>query len=129
MPGVVGRVGTVLGQHNVNIANFSLGRGRQGQEASAVAVVQVDGEISDKVLDSLALHRDHSSRQSDSLRGAATEGSVGVGCELLIAKSKPRWKHFRRGKLDLLVNALSAQAAVCPARAATARRTSARRSA
>ena len=27
VPGVVGRVGTVLGQHNTNIANFSLGRG------------------------------------------------------------------------------------------------------
>jgi D-3-phosphoglycerate dehydrogenase len=53
VPGVVGRVGTVLGQNNVNIANFSLGRSRQGQEASAVAVVQVDGEISDKVLDAL----------------------------------------------------------------------------
>ena len=53
VPGVVGRVGTVLGQHNVNIANFSLGRGREGQESSAVAVVQVDGEISDKVLEAL----------------------------------------------------------------------------
>ena len=31
VPGVVGRVGTVLGQHNVNIANFSLGRGRAGR--------------------------------------------------------------------------------------------------
>jgi D-3-phosphoglycerate dehydrogenase len=27
VPGVVGRVGTAMGQHNVNIANFSLGRG------------------------------------------------------------------------------------------------------
>jgi D-3-phosphoglycerate dehydrogenase len=53
VPGVVGRVGTVLGQHNVNIANFSLGRGRLGQDTSAVAVVQVDGEVSDKVLDAL----------------------------------------------------------------------------
>jgi D-3-phosphoglycerate dehydrogenase len=53
VPGVVGRVGTVLGQQNVNIANFSLGRRQSGQETSAVAVVQVDGEISDKVLDAL----------------------------------------------------------------------------
>jgi len=53
VPGVIGRVGTVLGQHNVNIANFSLGRGRDGQEASAVAVVQVDGEISGAVLEAL----------------------------------------------------------------------------
>ena len=50
VPGVVGRVGTVLGQHNVNIANFSLGR---GPESKAVAVVQVDGEIPEKVLEVL----------------------------------------------------------------------------
>ena len=53
VPGVVGRVGTVLGQHNINIANFSLGRAVQGRESSAVAVVQVDGEINDKVLEAL----------------------------------------------------------------------------
>jgi D-3-phosphoglycerate dehydrogenase len=53
VPGVIGRVGTVLGQHNVNIANFSLGRSRGGQEVSAVAVVQVDGEISEAVLEGL----------------------------------------------------------------------------
>jgi D-3-phosphoglycerate dehydrogenase len=53
VPGVIGRVGTVLGQHNVNIANFSLGRGRNGQEASAVAVVQVDGEVKEAVLEDL----------------------------------------------------------------------------
>ena len=49
VPGVVGRVGTVLGKKNVNIANFSLGRGPYG----AVAVVQVDGEVSDSVLEAL----------------------------------------------------------------------------
>src|SRR5271167_309372 len=53
VPGVIGRVGTVLGQHSVNIANFSLGRGTTGQETSAVAVVQVDGEISGAVLEAL----------------------------------------------------------------------------
>jgi D-3-phosphoglycerate dehydrogenase / 2-oxoglutarate reductase len=50
VPGVVGRVGTVLGQHDINIANFSLGR---GPESSAVAVVQVDGDVTDAVLESL----------------------------------------------------------------------------
>ena len=43
----------MLGQHNINIANFSLGRAQGGQEESAVAVVQVDGEITDAVLESL----------------------------------------------------------------------------
>lgn len=50
VPGVIGRVGTVLGQHHVNIANFSLGR---GPESKAVAVVHVDGDTPDKVLEAL----------------------------------------------------------------------------
>jgi D-3-phosphoglycerate dehydrogenase len=50
VPGVVGRIGTVLGKHNVNIANFSLGR---GAESSAVAVVQVDGDVTEPVLETL----------------------------------------------------------------------------
>jgi D-3-phosphoglycerate dehydrogenase len=37
-PGVIGEVGTILGRHGVNIANFALGRGAGG----AVGVVNVD---------------------------------------------------------------------------------------
>lgn len=37
-PGVIGEVGTILGRHGVNIANFALGRGENG----AVGVVSVD---------------------------------------------------------------------------------------
>jgi D-3-phosphoglycerate dehydrogenase len=37
-PGVIGAVGTILGRHNVNIANFALGR----NDAGAVGVVTVD---------------------------------------------------------------------------------------
>jgi D-3-phosphoglycerate dehydrogenase len=37
-PGVIGDVGTILGRHGVNIANFALGR----SEAGAVGVVNVD---------------------------------------------------------------------------------------
>ncbi len=54
VPGVVGRVGTVLGQHNINIANFSLGRAPEAQEPrGAVAVVQVDDEIPEAALNDL----------------------------------------------------------------------------
>ena len=54
VPGVIGRVGTILGEHKINIANFSLGR-RSGEAApgsarEAVAVVHVDGRVPDKVL-------------------------------------------------------------------------------
>src|SRR5262252_6115730 len=39
VPGVIGRVGTVLGEHGVNIANFSLGRAEEAKEPrGAVAV-------------------------------------------------------------------------------------------
>jgi D-3-phosphoglycerate dehydrogenase len=37
-PGVIGEVGTILGRHKINIANFALGRGDTG----AVGVVNVD---------------------------------------------------------------------------------------
>ena len=37
-PGVIGEVGTILGRHGVNIANFALGRGKTG----AIGVVNVD---------------------------------------------------------------------------------------
>ncbi|HXG56948.1 MAG TPA: phosphoglycerate dehydrogenase [Vicinamibacterales bacterium] len=38
LPGVIGEVGTILGRHSINIAGFSLGRGRGG----AVGVVNLD---------------------------------------------------------------------------------------
>jgi D-3-phosphoglycerate dehydrogenase len=47
-PGVIGRVGTILGDHSINIANFALGRSRESGEA--VGVVNVDSEIPDAVL-------------------------------------------------------------------------------
>ncbi len=55
VPGVIGRVGTILGEHQINIANFALGRsnGRDSQPATALAVVQVDGEVTDAVLQEL----------------------------------------------------------------------------
>ena len=49
-PGVIGAIGTILGRHNVNIANFALGR----QADSAVGVVIVDGpSVDDAVLDEI----------------------------------------------------------------------------
>jgi D-3-phosphoglycerate dehydrogenase len=49
VPGVVGKIGTLLGRHNVNIANFALGR--SGQEA--IAVVQVDTPASEAAIEEL----------------------------------------------------------------------------
>ena len=53
VPGVIGKVGTILGEESINIANFSLGRraAEKGEQArDAIAVVHVDGNVSDGVL-------------------------------------------------------------------------------
>ena len=52
VPGVIGRIGTILGEHKINIANFSLGRGEAGG-AEAVSVVHVDSRVPEPVLKKL----------------------------------------------------------------------------
>jgi D-3-phosphoglycerate dehydrogenase len=47
-PGFIGRFASILGNADVNIATFALGRDREG--GSAVALVEVDGAVPDKVL-------------------------------------------------------------------------------
>ncbi len=51
VPGVIGKVGTILGNHKINIADFSLGR-RVGnaKPREAIAVVHVDGAVPEPVL-------------------------------------------------------------------------------
>src|SRR6201996_2108371 len=61
VPGVIGRVGTILGEHRLNIANFALGRAslahalRENRvpEGTALSVVQVDGEVTEAILKAL----------------------------------------------------------------------------
>jgi D-3-phosphoglycerate dehydrogenase / 2-oxoglutarate reductase len=54
VPGVIGRIGTILGEQGVNIANFALGRERTGPKpVKALAVVQVDAPVSESVLEAL----------------------------------------------------------------------------
>ena len=57
VPGVIGRVGTILGDNQINIADFSLGRRDKPPNgegpAEAVAVIRIDGPMPKKVLDEL----------------------------------------------------------------------------
>ncbi|MCE5300102.1 MAG: phosphoglycerate dehydrogenase [Spirochaetia bacterium] len=50
-PGVIGRMGTVLGANNINIASFTLGRHKT--EKVALGVVTVDNEVPKAVIDSI----------------------------------------------------------------------------
>jgi D-3-phosphoglycerate dehydrogenase len=49
VPGVIGQVGQILGNNDINIADFRLGRGKNG----AVAVILVDNNVSEDVLSEL----------------------------------------------------------------------------
>ena len=48
-PGFIGRLGTLLGNEKVNIASFNLGRAAAGEDA--ISLVEVDGVVSDQVLE------------------------------------------------------------------------------
>jgi D-3-phosphoglycerate dehydrogenase len=50
-PGVIGQIGTILGRHGVNIANFALGR--DGDRAVGVVIVDETAPIPGAVLDEL----------------------------------------------------------------------------
>ena len=51
-PGFIGRLGTLLGQLGINIANFNLGRVEQGKDA--IALVSIDSELTDGELTQIA---------------------------------------------------------------------------
>ena len=56
VPGVIGKIGTTLGEHKINIANFSLGRRAhdgEGGVRQAIAVVHVDSRVPENVLGEL----------------------------------------------------------------------------
>lgn len=51
-PGHIGRLGTLLGNLGINIANFNLGRADVGGDA--IALLSIDGNVDDKQLKEIA---------------------------------------------------------------------------
>jgi D-3-phosphoglycerate dehydrogenase len=51
VPGVIGQVGTILGERKVNISRFHLGRRERGGEA--MAVIEIDAPLTDETLKEL----------------------------------------------------------------------------
>ncbi len=51
VPGVIGRVGTILGNNKINIATFALGRSTQTQQA--IGLVNVDDKVPDTVVEEI----------------------------------------------------------------------------
>ncbi|NNE66359.1 MAG: phosphoglycerate dehydrogenase [Pyrinomonadaceae bacterium] len=59
-PGAIGKIGSLLGDHGVNISRFYLGRNEKGGEA--LAVIEIDSPLENGVLEAL--------RQTDSVLSA-----------------------------------------------------------
>ena len=54
-PGMIGVIGSVLGKHEVNIAQFELSRNLRG--GKAMALIRVDGDVKEEALVELAQHQ------------------------------------------------------------------------
>ena len=60
-PGIVGRIGTLLGEHNVNIATMSLSRNQAG--GTALTVLNLDGAPTEELLNKIRASEDIHSAQ------------------------------------------------------------------
>ena len=52
VPGVVGKVGTLLGEINVNIAGYQLGRKEKSD--IAIGLIRVDSDLSPELIEKIA---------------------------------------------------------------------------
>jgi D-3-phosphoglycerate dehydrogenase len=53
VPGVIGQIGTALGNLGVNIATFALGRREAVLGAEAIALVRLDGKVDESIAQSI----------------------------------------------------------------------------
>lgn len=51
VPGIIGKIGTILGNNNINIATMTFGREKAG--GKTLSVLNVDSEVPEKVLDEI----------------------------------------------------------------------------
>jgi len=56
VPGLIGFIGSILGRHNVNIANMALGRQNKEAGGDSVAVLNLDSQPSQEALDEILEH-------------------------------------------------------------------------
>ena len=54
-PGMIGLIGTILGEHNINIADMTVGRSRIGE--AAVTLINVDSLVPRNVLQTIAAEK------------------------------------------------------------------------
>ena len=75
VPGIIGSVGTIFGQHNVNIAQMAVGRAKPGGQA--VGILNLDGEPSAAALDEVRQPPSHYFRHRDSAAAGRANCQLG----------------------------------------------------
>ena len=58
VPGIIGRIGTALGSHNVNIAQMAVGRAAESPGGDAIGVLNLDAAPSDEAVEQVLQHPD-----------------------------------------------------------------------
>jgi D-3-phosphoglycerate dehydrogenase len=58
VPGLIGFIGTVFGEHNVNIAQMALGRKQERPGGASVAVLNLDSEPSEEAIQKVRGHKE-----------------------------------------------------------------------
>ena len=104
VPGVIGGIGTILGQGGVNISRFHLGRRERGGEA--MAVIEVDAPLNKETLQSLRSLEQVISAQPIDLKINFTRCN-GAMCKSCLKLCSPSWRYIssmnrRIDSIDLL---------------------------
>src|ERR1039457_192249 len=75
VPGVVGRIGTLLGSRGVNISDLALARGRDGRAAAVVRIDRPDGAIGQDLVRAGSTLEGSDSARLGTLRGGRGAGA------------------------------------------------------
>ncbi|MFH1029235.1 MAG: phosphoglycerate dehydrogenase, partial [Pseudomonadota bacterium] len=76
-PGMIGRIGTIMGQHDINIASMNLGRSQQKGEA--MVILSLDSAVPEKVVEEIKAATEATFIKAVHMRVGACSRSCGCG--------------------------------------------------
>lgn len=76
-PGMIGKIGTIMGQHNINIASMNLGRSQQKGEA--MVILSLDSAVPAKVVEEIKAATEATFIKALHMRVGACSHSCGCG--------------------------------------------------
>ena len=76
-PGMIGKIGTIMGKHDINIASMNLGRSQQKGEA--MVILSLDSAVPNKVLEEIRVATEATFIKAVHMRVGACSRSCGCG--------------------------------------------------